>query len=185
MSYENIWNDWCWWWLQDCSLPCKIQAICVRISYLLHSISKCRPASCPPKPILPYICGITEKSPQQHFEGNTTKTTVITLWEVLTKCQTATFIINSNDELLWWVAVNMTHWLHQLPMEVWIICIQYSSQDSDKPLYKICTLRFCLSHFLKWQEDSVMLLVILQYHLYRIQDGSALHCSNHEACSWS
>ncbi len=42
---------------------------------------------------------IAEKSPQQHFEGNMIMSAVITLWGLLTKFQTITFITNSSDEL--------------------------------------------------------------------------------------
>jgi hypothetical protein len=38
------------------------------------------------------IYEIAEKSPQQQFGGNTTMSAVITLWELLTKCQTIIFI---------------------------------------------------------------------------------------------
>jgi hypothetical protein len=43
---------------------------------------------------------IAEKSPQQQFEGNRTRSADKNLRELLiTKCQTITFIRNSSDEL--------------------------------------------------------------------------------------
>jgi hypothetical protein len=47
-----------------------------------------------------YIYEITEKS-LKHFENNMTFIAVITLWELLTNCQTLTFIMNSSDKLSW------------------------------------------------------------------------------------
>jgi hypothetical protein len=58
---------------------------------------------------LSHIYEIAEISPQQQFEGHMTMSAVMTLWELLTKCQT----INSSQ-----IAVTScqltTHWLHQL-----------------------------------------------------------------------
>jgi hypothetical protein len=48
-----------------------------------------------------HIYDTAEKSPQQQFEGNMTMSAVITLWELLTKCQTTTFIMNNSDKLTW------------------------------------------------------------------------------------
>jgi hypothetical protein len=54
--------------------------------------------------------GIAEKSPHQQFEGNTmTVSAVLTLWELLTKGQTVTFIINNTAEL-----PTTTHRAHNL-----------------------------------------------------------------------
>jgi hypothetical protein len=47
-----------------------------------------------------HIYELSERSPQQHFEGNTTISAVITFRQSLTKYQTFTFIINSSDKLL-------------------------------------------------------------------------------------
>ncbi len=45
---------------------------------------------------------IAEKSPKHQLEANMTENAVITLWELLSKCQTITFFItNSIDELPW------------------------------------------------------------------------------------
>jgi len=44
---------------------------------------------------------IPKKPPQQQFDGNMRTSAVITSWELLTKCQTITFIMNSSDELQW------------------------------------------------------------------------------------
>ncbi len=38
---------------------------------------------------------------KHQFEGNMTMNAVITLWELLTKCQTIIFIMNSSEELPW------------------------------------------------------------------------------------
>jgi hypothetical protein len=48
-----------------------------------------------------YIYEIAEKSWQQPFQGNTTKSAVVTLWELLTKCQIIIFIMNNSDKLPW------------------------------------------------------------------------------------
>jgi hypothetical protein len=48
-----------------------------------------------------HIYDTAEKSPQQQFEGNMTMSAVITLWELLTKCQTTTLIMNNSDKLTW------------------------------------------------------------------------------------
>ncbi len=42
-----------------------------------------------------------EKSLNQQFEDNMTRSGHIALWESLTKCQAITFITNSSDELPW------------------------------------------------------------------------------------
>jgi hypothetical protein len=54
------------------------------------------------------------KGNPQHFDDNTTMNTVITLWELLPKCQTITFIMNSNCKLPWLLPT----WLRQLPREL-------------------------------------------------------------------
>ncbi len=48
-----------------------------------------------------YIYEIAENSWQQPFQGNTTKSAVVTLWELLTKCQMIIFIMNNSDKLPW------------------------------------------------------------------------------------
>lgn len=56
--------------------------------------------------------GIAEKSPHQEFEGNMmTVSAVLTLWELLTKGQTVTFIINNTAEL-----PPTTHGAHNLSL---------------------------------------------------------------------
>ncbi len=44
---------------------------------------------------------MSEKSAQQQFEGNMSMRAVRGLWELLTKCQTITLIMNSSDQLPW------------------------------------------------------------------------------------
>jgi hypothetical protein len=48
-----------------------------------------------------YIYEIAEKTPQKQFEGNIMMNAVITLWELLTKCQTITSITYGSDKLPW------------------------------------------------------------------------------------
>ncbi len=54
------------------------------------------------------------KGNPQHFDDNTTMNAAITLWELLPKCQTITFIMNSNCKLPWLLPI----WLCQLPTEL-------------------------------------------------------------------
>jgi hypothetical protein len=48
-----------------------------------------------------YISEVAEKSSQQQFGFTMTMSSVITLWELLIKCQTITFITNSSDKQPW------------------------------------------------------------------------------------
>jgi hypothetical protein len=48
-----------------------------------------------------YIYDNGDTSPKQQFEANMTKNAVITLWELLRKCQGITFIMNSSNKLPW------------------------------------------------------------------------------------
>ncbi len=93
-----------------------------------------------------HSCKITEKTPEQHFEGNyhvcsrqtetntTRMTVVITLWVSLTKYQTINFIMNSCE------------WLPLLPID-FISSQQWVYNDLlkvlGKQVYKICVLSFC------------------------------------------
>jgi hypothetical protein len=65
---------------------------------------------------------IAEKSPQQGFEGNMKMSAVITLQELLTQCQTITFIMNCSDKL-----AMTTHCFHQLQ--------KIGVEFSGKPFY--------------------------------------------------
>ncbi len=48
-----------------------------------------------------YIYEIAEKTPQKQFEGNIMMNAVVTLWDLLTKCQTITSITHGSDKLSW------------------------------------------------------------------------------------
>ncbi len=83
-----------------------------------------------------HIYEIAEKPPLQHFEGNTTMSVVLTLWELL---------ISVRPSPSSWIsqAAMTTHWIHQLPMVGVHIYIMIHPKISGKPSYKICIPSFC------------------------------------------
>jgi hypothetical protein len=95
-----------------------------------------------------HIYQIAEKSSQQQFEGNMTMNPVLTLWELLTKCQTATFITNSSDSAV------TTYWFHQL-LKVGIDIHIMTCPSSGQVIVQNLHPKF-LVHFQKQWEVSVM-----------------------------
>jgi hypothetical protein len=95
-----------------------------------------------------HIYQIAEKSSQQQFEGNMTMNPVLTLWELLTKYQTATFITNSSDSAV------TTYWLHQL-LKVGVDIHIMTCPSSGQVIVQNLHPKF-LVHFQKQWEVSVM-----------------------------
>jgi hypothetical protein len=99
---------------------------------------------------------VVEKSPRQQFEGNTTTSAVITLWELLTKCHTVTFITNSSDELPWLLPTDFISSWHQL-LTMGVGKYMITSPESLQIIVQNLCFEFLL-HFQKQWEDWVMKL---------------------------
>ncbi len=97
------------WFAQPLPLS-QMQALPTHLDAIHSTKTRCLTNSCCHRFTRALQCyginGISDKSPQKQFDGDTTMTAVITLWESVTKCQT---IINSSAKL-----TMTTHWVHQL-----------------------------------------------------------------------